>query len=392
MERVFHMPDLGEGLEEGRIVAWLVAEGEDVALNQPLVEVETAKAAVEIPSPFAGRIVVLHGDVDTDVPVGAPLTTFDVDAVPAPLPETDDTEPRTARISAAVRIGEQRDVPVKATPPVRKRAKDLGIDIGTVNGTGPDGRITEDDVRRVAEHIGRPDRDGVVAVAVHQDVGSRLEPVGEVRHAIAATLTSQIQIPQVTTFRTVDCTELERARRELGVSPLPIVVAALAAVARDHPLLNAMWLEDMIEFRDAVNVGLAVDTERGLMVPVLQDAGRRGIGDIAAEIDRLATAARNGSLAFEEKVATATIAVSNTGSYDSEAGTPILSPNTSVTIALGVIQPRALVVGDDIVARPAATLSMTFDHRVLDGATAGRALTDLVALLESPERLGGLPR
>jgi len=170
------------------------------------------------------------------------------------------------------------------------------------------------------------------------------------------------------------------------------VLAALCTIVRDHPLLNANWLEDMIEYRDAVNVGLAVDTVRGLLVPVIQDAARRGIDEIAAEVDRLASGARDGSLALEDKLATATIAVSNTGSYGSEAGTPILSPGTSVTMALGVIQPRALVVDGAVAARLAATLSLTFDHRVLDGATAGRALTDLVALLESPERLGGLPR
>jgi len=229
-------------------------------------------------------------------------------------------------------------------------------------------------------------------VVVHQDLGSRLEPVDEVRRAIAARVTTQAQIPQVTTFRTVDCTALDAFRHDLHVSPLPVVLAALCTIVRDHPLLNANWLEDMIEYRDAVNVGLAVDTERGLLVPVIQDAARRGIDEIAAEVDRLASGARDGSLALEDKLATATIAVSNTGSYGSEAGTPILSPGTSVTMALGVIQPRALVVDGAVAARLAATLSLTFDHRVLDGATAGRALTDLVALLESPERLGGLPR
>jgi pyruvate dehydrogenase E2 component (dihydrolipoamide acetyltransferase) len=151
-------------------------------------------------------------------------------------------------------------------------------------------------------------------------------------------------------------------------------------------------LEDMIEYREKINVGLAVDTERGLLVPIVQDAGRRGIGDLAEEIHRLAEDARGGTLALEDKLATATIAVSNTGSYGSEAGTPILSPGTSVTLAFGVIAPRALVVEGAVVARPAATISLTFDHRVLDGATAGRALTELVSLLESPERLGGLPR
>ena len=399
MERVFAMPDLGEGLEEGRIVEWLVGEGDEVALNQPLVEVETAKAAVEIPSPFAGRIVMLHGRVETDVAVGAPLITFEVEAVaglaavPAVGPDTDDGQPRTVTIAARSPIEERRpEGLVKATPPVRRYAKELGIDIAVVNGTGPDGRVTEEDVRRVAERADRLDHDGVIAVAVHQEVGSRLEPVDEIRQSSAATLTSQIQIPQVTTFRTVDCTELDQFRRELQISPLPVVIAALCATARDHPLINANWLEDMIELRDAVNVGVAVDTERGLLVPVVQDAGRRGIAGISAEIERIATAARDGSLALEDKLARPTIAVSNTGSYGSEAGTPILSPGTSVTIAFGVMQPRALVVEGAVAPRLAATISMTFDHRALDGAAAGRALTDLVTLLESPERLGGLPR
>jgi 2-oxoisovalerate dehydrogenase E2 component (dihydrolipoyl transacylase) len=392
MERVFAMPDLGEGLEEGRIVEWLVRGGDEVALNQPLVEVETAKAAVEIPSPFAGRILTLHGAVDTDVAVGSPLITFDVaGAVPAVAPDTDDGEPRTVTIAAHPAI-EEREASgrVKATPPVRRYAKDLGIDIAIVNGTGPDGRVTEEDVRRAAERGDQPD--GVIGVAVYQDVGSRLEPVDEIRRSIAATLASQVQVPQVTTFRAVDCTALDRFRHELKVSPLPVVIAALCATVSNHPLLNANWLEDMIELRDAVNVGVAVDTERGLLVPVVQDAGRRGIGGISAEIERVATAAREDSLASEDKFARPTIAVSNTGSYGSEAGTPILSPGTSVTMALGVIKPRALVIDGAVVARPTATISMTFDHRVLDGAAAGRALTDLVALLESPERLGGLPR
>ena len=393
MERVFAMPDLGEGLEEGRIVEWLVGEGDRVALNQPLVEVETAKAAVEIPSPFAGQIVTLHGSVDADIPVGAPLITFDVEAVPAIAPNADDGEPRTLTISAPPSTEERRSGgPAKATPPVRKRAKELGIDIDAVHGTGPDGRVTDADLQRAAGGEERPDRESTIAVAVSQNIGSRLEPVGEVRRAIAATVTTQAQIPQVTTFRTLDCTALDAFRRDLRVSPLPVVIAALCETINGHPLLNANWLEDMIEFRDAVNVGLAVDTERGLMVPVLQDAGRRSIAEIATEITRLASAARDNSLALEDRLARATIAVSNTGSYGSEAGTPILSPGTSVTIALGVIQPRALVVDGSVAARLAATLSLTFDHRVLDGATAGRALTDLVALLESPERLGGLPR
>jgi pyruvate/2-oxoglutarate dehydrogenase complex dihydrolipoamide acyltransferase (E2) component len=366
MERVFPMPDLGEGLEGGRIVEWLVDVGDEVTLNQPLVEIETAKAAVEIPSPLAGSISALHGRAGEDVSVGAPLITFEVARQP---------------VEAA-----------RATPPVRKLAKELGLDIDAVNGTGRDGRITEADVERFAERTQRLDAEGVFAVAVHHELGSRLEPVGAVRQEIAAALTQQATIPQATTFRTVDCAALEEVRRAAGSSPLPFVIAALCAVARDHPLMNAAWREDMLEFRDVVNVGVAVDTDRGLLVPVVQDAGRRGVTEIASEIARLADAARADRLTLEYKLATATIAVSNTGSYGSEAGTPILSPDTSMTLAFGAIEPRALVQGGAVVARPAATISCTFDHRVLGGAAAGRALTDVVALLESPERLGGLPR
>jgi 2-oxoisovalerate dehydrogenase E2 component (dihydrolipoyl transacylase) len=212
------------------------------------------------------------------------------------------------------------------------------------------------------------------------------------RAEIADVLSRQSGIPQVTTFRTVDCSALDGLRRQLGVSPLPIFVAALVQTVEEHPTLNHAWVGDhVIERRDQVNVGVAVDAPEGLIVPVIQDAASRGIDDIRSEIERLADAARDGHL-HPDDLAGATIAVSNTGSYGSEAGTPILSPGTSVTIALGVIQPRALVVDGAVEARSAATLSMTFDHRVLDGAIAGRALTDLVALLESPERLGGLPR
>ena len=189
----------------------------------------------------------------------------------------------------------------------------------------------------------------------------------------------------------MDCTALEAFRADIGLSPLPIVVAALARTAADHPLLTAVWDGDQPAMRAGVNVGLAVDSERGLVVPVVHAAETKGLAALAEEIRALAEAARAGSLA-PQALTGATIAVSNTGSYGSEAGTPILSPGTSVTLAFGVIEDRALVVDGAVVARPAATISLTFDHRVLDGATAGRALTDLVALLQSPERLGELPR
>jgi 2-oxoisovalerate dehydrogenase E2 component (dihydrolipoyl transacylase) len=399
VERVFVMPDLGEGLEEGTIVEWLVAAGDQVALNQPLVEVETAKAAVEIPSPFAGTVATLHGDAGQDVPVGAPLVTFEVDgeAVTAPgtaslaaspLGPDGPGSPSPPPDRGVVAYGmPNRSARAKATPPVRKLAKELGVDLQTVAGSGQDGRITEDDVRR-AKRL-----DGVVGVSVSLDaLGLTRIDVDGVRASVASAMEEQARVPQVTTFRTVDCSALEAFRTERDVSPLPVVIAALCRTVRDHPLLNAHWAETTILAFDQVNVGVAVDTERGLVVPVLRKANGQGIGQLQTEIRRLAAGARAGTLPLDDVVGPATIAVSNTGSYGSEAGTPILSPGTSVTLALGVIQSRALVVDGEVVARPAATISLTFDHRVLDGATVGRALTDLVALLESPERLGGLPR
>jgi len=351
-ERIFAMPDLGEGLEEGEIVGWLVAEGDEVDLNQPLVEVETAKATVEVPSPFAGVVVSLHGAVGDNVPVGAPLVTF---ASPG------DREGEGAPPTEAART----------TPPVRKLARDLGVDLARVAGSGPGGRITADDVqaaRGASAPVARPSR-----------------------APIAAALERQAAIPQVTTFRTVDCSALEAFRAGMGVSPLPVVVAALCRTIASHSGLNAAWGAEGIEERPDVHVGLAADTERGLVVPVVHDAGSLGIAALRAEIARLAEAARAGSLTPRELTG-ATIAVSNTGSYGSEAGTPILSPGTSVTLALGVIAPRALVVAGEVVARPTSTLSCTFDHRVLDGAAVGRALNDLTEHITSTERLEDLPR
>jgi 2-oxoisovalerate dehydrogenase E2 component (dihydrolipoyl transacylase) len=215
--------------------------------------------------------------------------------------------------------------------------------------------------------------------------------VTPLRRAVAENLSRVAAVPQVTTFRTVDCSELEGFREGLGVSPLPVVVAALCRTVEDHPRLNATWTDEEILVHRSTDVGIAVDTERGLVVPVVRDAARRGIDDLRAEIGRLAEAARGNRLTLED-VARPTIAISNTGSYGSEAGTPLLTPGCAVTIAIGVIAPRALVVDGAVVARAACTLSLTFDHRVLDGADAGRALSDLVVLLQSGDRLGDLPR
>jgi 2-oxoisovalerate dehydrogenase E2 component (dihydrolipoyl transacylase) len=335
---------------------------------------------VEIPSPFAGVIAKLHAGAGDAVAVGAPLVTFsgvagagDEDPVPT-LDDPVETSPPAAQAPAAGSVA--------ATPAVRKRAKDLGIDLATVTGTGPVGRVTAEDVERAKEEAG----------AEADENGAERVLVSPVRRTIARRMEQAASIPQVTTFRTVDATSLEAVRAELDVSPLPIFIAALCRTIQTHPILNAAWAEDAILVHPTVHAGIAVDTERGLFVPVIRDAGSRGVADLNAEIRRLAEAARAGSLSPDEATG-ATVSVSNTGSYGSEAGTPLLNPPNAVTIALGVIEPRALVTGGGAVeARPACTISLTFDHRVLDGAAAGRALTDLVDLLEDAYALRELPR
>jgi pyruvate dehydrogenase E2 component (dihydrolipoamide acetyltransferase) len=380
-ERVFLLPDPGEGLEEAEVVAWLVAEGDAVELNQPFVEVETAKATVEIPSPYEGTVSRLHAAEGETVRVGSPLVTFSVPGA-AEEPGPAAAEAPGARPPGAPRAPAVATDGVRATPAVRALARDLGVDLERVSGTGPEGRVTEDDVRRAA---GPPPHEG--GTGEHQE----RVPITSVRRAIAARLTASAAIPQVTTFRTLDASALERVRAELDLSPLPIAVVALADTIREHPLLNARWTEEAIVVPRSVHVGIAVDTDRGLVVPVVRDVVGRRAAEIADEIRRLAGAARDGSLAPTD-VGGSTISVSNTGSYGSEAGTPLLNPGNAVTIALGVIASRALVVDGAVVARPACTLSMTFDHRLLDGATAGRALTALVGRLHDATRLRDLVR
>ncbi len=392
-ERVFNLPDLGEGLEEAEISAWLVAEGQEVELNQPLVEVETAKAVVEIPSPFAGRVVRLHAEVGAVVAVGSALVTVEVaeaEGSPPPAPPGGtvagaavlETAPRATGAPAGSGGGSG----TAATPAVRKLAKDLGVDLSTALGTGPGGRISRADVELAA---------GSGASGSFQtEAEVEVLPISMVRRTIAENLSRVVrEVPQVTTWRTVDCSALETFRSELGVSPLPIVVRALAEVCRWHPWLNGSYLQERgeIHLHRKVHVSIATDTERGLVVPVVRDVGALGISAVAAEIARLARAAREGALAPAD-MAGGTITVTNTGSYGSEGGTPILNPPQGTIIALGVIEPRALVVDGRVEARPACTMSLTFDHRLLDGATAGRAFGDLVGLLEDAERLTALPR
>ena len=440
-ERVFNLPDLGEGLEDAEIVEWKVSEGDTVELNQPLIEVNTAKALVEIPSPVAGVITTLHGAAGDVVEVGKPLVTFEVESGAPPSAEGEaaaaagqeasgggDGQPKREAVLVGYGVDEgsqaatrrpklkppgPRRAPaaasapdettpsggdeVRATPPVRRLARERGVDLATVRGTGPEGRITREDVLKATAGTAAGDQGQTQTPAAPTEGEERI-PVKGVRRMIAEKMArSWREIPHVTTFHTVDATEIEALRKELTVSSgtkvsgLSIVVRALAEVCAQHPKLSSSWDDEAHEIvlKHAVHVGIATDTERGLMVPVIRDAARKSITQIAGEIAELVDASRAGKATLEQLTG-GTVTVTNVGTFGSSYGTPIINIPEAAILALGRVQERAVAVNGAIAARPSVTLSLSFDHRVLDGADADKAMTELRELLESAERLRAL--
>ena len=431
-ERVFNLPDLGEGLEDAEIVAWKVAEGDAIELNQPLVDVNTAKALVEIPSPFEGRVVKLHGGDGDVIEVGAPLVTFDVEE-DAPVDETilegaaaqetpeeaQAEKPKREAVLVGYGVDQERrgrrrrlrppgepppappQTPpppepaggkVRASPVVRRLAREHGVDLASVEGSGPGGRVRREDLRRLIEG------DGEAQPAVPAGAEERV-PIRGIRRLIFQKMArAWAEVPHVTTYRTIDATWVDALRRELTddavkVSPLAVVVRGLVEVCRRHPKLNASYdpQADEIVLKGSYHVGIATDTEQGLIVPVVRDADRKGIVQIARETAEVVQAARAGR-ASPEQLTGSTITITNVGTFGSEYGTPIINVPEVAILALGAIRLRPWVVDGEIEPRPVATLSLSFDHRIIDGAEAGRAMTDLAVLLESPFRLGALPR
>lgn len=437
-ERVFNLPDLGEGLEDAEIVEWKVSEGDTVELNQPLIEVNTAKALVEIPSPVAGVVAKLHGSDGDVVAVGAPLVTFTVEEGAPPSAETDAAAmagqeakegpaPKREAVLVGYGVGEdagtRRNRPRlkppeaggaqdaaeapevsrgRASPPVRKLARELGVDLAAITGTGPEGRITREDVSGSGAGAGSLRRGGPTTgkAAAVPEGQERREPVRGVRRMIAEKMSrSWREIPHVTTFHTLDATHVDALRRELSaesgtrISALAVVVRALVEVCREHPLLNSSFDPDTNELvlKGSYHVGIATDTERGLMVPVVRDVDGKGLAQLAEEIAQVVMAARTGK-AGPDQLTGSTITVSNVGTFGSSFGTPIINYPEAAILALGRIEQRPVVLDGVVDARPAVTLSLSFDHRILDGADADRAMTSLKEILESPFRLGALPR
>ncbi|MEU3452685.1 dihydrolipoamide acetyltransferase family protein [Micromonospora sp. NPDC006766] len=473
----FNLPDLGEGLTEGEILAWLVKVGDVIELNQPIVEVETAKAAVEIPAKWAGQVQAIFHPEGTTVEVGTPIIAIDTDPGAGPIedaarptpsaaalaavevaPEEGAIEPgliggpapggRTAvlvgygpRTTAAKRrprkstsaipsqkptsgadhgivagdktapiattpapqVHDRRDRagsggPVLAKPPVRKLAKDLGVDLTTLTGSGPLGSITREDVQRAASAPAAVEPLTVAAAAAAPaSFGADREqriPVKGVRKLTAENMSrSAFTAPHVTEFLTVDVTRamkaLDRLRgrrewREVRVSPLLLVAKAVLLAVKRHPMVNSTWAGDEIVVKDYVNLGIAAATERGLIVPNIKDAGRLSLRELADALTELVQTAKAGRTSPADMSA-GTLTITNVGVFGVDTGTPILPPGESAILAFGAVREMPWVHKGKVKPRLVTTLGLSFDHRIIDGELGSKFLRDVGDFLADPE-------
>jgi pyruvate dehydrogenase E2 component (dihydrolipoamide acetyltransferase) len=367
----FKLPDLGEGLGEGEVARWLVTEGDEIAEDDPLVEIQTDKTTVEIPSPAAGtvlRILVAEGQV---APVGTVLVVIGntgeqllrpVDSVPAP---------RSGPAPAVAAVHSEPLAAVRATPLVRRLAADLDVDLALVAGTGPAGRVTEDDVRHAAAAAPALER----ALAPAPSDGRR-EPLRGVRRLIVEHVSrSHREIPAVTYVEECDFTDVDRSLL------VPLVLHATAQALREYPELNARLEGDEIVYLDRYDLGLAVQTEQGLVVPVVRGCNRASVEEIAAEAARLADAAREGTL-LPEELRDSTFTVTSAGKLGGLVVTPLINHPEVGILGIHRIAPRPVVLDGAIVAREIGNVSVTFDHRVVDGARAAAFCLSVIARLQ----------
>jgi len=389
--RDFLVPDLGEGLEDATITSWSVAVGDDVELNQTLCTVETNKAEVEIPSPYAGRVVELGGAEGETLAVGAVLARIATDA---PAPPRADGRPKRKPVLVGYGTDDEMDAsrrpPVsdgtrpRAKPPVRKLAADLHIDLASLTpGSGQDGIVTREDVLAAAGTSGS-DSDTVDVHGVQATMAQRM------------TL-SRTKIPDAHASIQVDCSALlrvrDRLREAVGDDGPPITAFVLTlrlltiALTR-HPMFNSTWVDTAggphIHVHSAVHLGFGVAASRGLLVPVVKDAQDKSTRELAATVSRLIEQARAGTVKPAE-LQGSTFTVSNFGALGLDEGVPVINYPEAAILGMGSLKARPVVVDDAVVARPTMTLTCAFDHRIADGAQVASLLGELKRLIESPE-------
>ncbi|OIN78039.1 dihydrolipoamide acetyltransferase family protein [Mycobacterium malmoense] len=370
----FRVPDLGEGLEEVTVTSWNVAVGDEVELNQTLCSVETAKAEVEIPSPYAGRIVERGGAEGDVLKVGAVLVRIDTE----PAASTTNGEaavPTLVGYGADPGIDATRRNRPLAAPPVRKLAKELSVDLSSIRHV-PAGRvITREDV-----------------LAAAQD--AELRPVRGVQARMAEKMTlSHREIPAAKVSIDVDCTELLRLRdlfrlAHQEITPFVLTLRMLVIALIHNEILNSMWIDSPqgpeVHVHRGIHLGIGVATKRGLLVPVITDAQNKTTRELASRTDELITGAREGTLTPAE-LRGSTFTVSNFGALGVDDGVPVINHPEAAILGMGAIKPRPAVADGEVVVRPTMTLTCAFDHRVADGAQAAEFICELRDLIESPQ-------
>ncbi|WP_116246332.1 dihydrolipoamide acetyltransferase family protein [Nocardiopsis sp. FIRDI 009] len=442
----FRLPDVGEGLVEAELLTWYVKPGDEITVNQNICEIETAKAVVELPSPFAGTVRELLVEEGQTVDVGTVIITVDdgsggaaapeAESASAPAQETEEREkplvgygekagstqrrarrrptpsapvsPPAPKPAAAAPAAPPAPAPARpgapaggrplAKPPVRKLARDLGVDLASVEPTGPGGIVTRDDVRAAAEAAEAPAAPAAEAPAATTDRAARERriPIKGVRkHTAAAMVGSAFTAPHVTEFLQVDVTRtmeaIARLRErpdfaDVRVSPLLLVAKALLMAIRRNPEINASWDEENQEIvvKDYVNLGIAAATDRGLVVPNIKDAEAKTLPELAAALKELTDTARAGKTSPAD-MSQGTITITNVGVFGVDAGTPIINPGEAAILAFGQIREMPWVHEGELAVRKVTTLSLSFDHRMVDGELGSKVLRDIGTALEDPE-------
>lgn len=424
--RQFVLPDVGEGLTEATVVTWRVAVGDVVAINDIVVEIETEKSLVELPSPFAGTVSALLVKEDITVPVGTPLLSIrdggryvreTPDEVSTAATRTDEPAPSvlvgygptkqstTRRRRRNVDHAESAVTPtesnraVTAKPPVRKLAKDRGIALADIVASGPNGLVTRQDVLAHESSYREAATPGVEMNPPElRSADETRQPIRGVRkHTAEAMVKSAFTAPHVSEFLTIDITatmdllaELKTFPQfdEVKLTPLTLVAKAVLVALRSSPTLNSEWDEALQEIvlRKRVNLGIAAATPRGLMVPNIKDADGLTFGELARALEALTRRARDGAIAPAD-LASGTITITNIGGFGVDSATPILNPGEAAILCLGAISRRPWVVEEQVVVRSVTTLALSFDHRLVDGEQGSKFLSDLGRILTNPHVL-----
>ena len=375
------MPKFGLTLTEGTVAHWLVSEGDRVTQDQPLAEIETEKIVNELVAPADGVIASMQRMEGESADVTAIMAWIlqdgeSVDDIPSDKPASRPAAPASAPKTAKRVPAAAKPSQAPSSPSARRLARELGVDVAVVIGTGPGGRITKEDVQRAADSP-QPSEPEPSAPA------DGVTPWSPMRQRVIQSVTTAASIPQLTLFSRADATQL-RALRERHPDVLyeDGILFSVARTLRDHPYVNASFTEDGAQLHDPVNIGLAVAVERGLMVPVIHNADRLALTDIASARQQLVERVRSRKTSSQD-LSDGTFTITNLGMYPVDRFVALLNPPEAAILSVGRLQDQPVVAHGEIVVRPIIELGLTVDHRVLDGAEAAAFLSDVVARIES---------